>query len=149
MTATRTGQAHPPGKLLRQGQNSRRPEKPAAGKVSRERLRIRLGLLALALGLLLASCQQPQQSRANGDSHLAGAELYHRLACHGCHRRHGSGGTLGPALDDLEKRLSRAEVAEQLLTPGRRHGESRMPTFAFVRPQELENLLNFLQPAAE
>lgn len=135
------------GKTQRRRPKSRGRGKLTPGGDSRRWLWRQLGLLTLALGLILAGCQQ--QPKANADLPLAGAELYHRLACHGCHSRHDSGGTLGPPLDHLERRLPRTEVAKQLLTPRQRHAESRMPSFAFVRPQELQILLNFLQPAAD
>jgi mono/diheme cytochrome c family protein len=147
MSATGCSPAPRSGETQRRRPKSRRRGEPAPGGVSRRWLRTQLGLLTLALGLFLAACQP--QPKANTDLPLAGAELYHRLACHGCHSRHGSGGMLGPPLDHLERHLSRAEVAKQLLTPRQRHAESRMPSFAFVRPQEFQNLLNFLQPTDE
>jgi cbb3-type cytochrome oxidase cytochrome c subunit len=42
-------------------------------------------------------------------------------------------------------RLSRNKMETQLLTPRRRQAESHMPSFAFIRPKELQALLDFLE----
>jgi cytochrome c2 len=86
---------------------------------------------------------------AGGAADLAspalGQELFSRLACNGCHTLQGRGGHIGPALDRVGSRLSGEELATQLSTPRRRRPDSRMPSFAFVRPWELQELLDFLQ----
>jgi mono/diheme cytochrome c family protein len=76
---------------------------------------------------------------------VLGQELYPRLACHGCHTLQGQGGKVGPRLDGVGSRLSDEELAMQLSTPHCRGNDSRMPSFAFVRPFELQKLLDFLQ----
>jgi hypothetical protein len=74
-----------------------------------------------------------------------GQELYQRLSCRGCHAWQGHGGEVGPVLNGVGSRLSRTELETQLLTPRRRQPDSRMPSFAFVRPTELQALLDFLE----
>ncbi|MGQ9920544.1 MAG: c-type cytochrome [Desulfobacca sp.] len=101
--------------------------------------------LVLTLWLGLTACQQTSGAAAEPPgSQMAGAQLYQRLACHGCHRRQGNGGTVGPALDRLQERLSTGEVETQLLTPRHRRPDSRMPSFAFLRTEELQDLMAFL-----
>ncbi len=103
------------------------------------------GLIFVGLIFLGMACQQPSGSIANrAGSSLAGADLYQRLACHGCHRLHGTGGTLGPPLDRLHLQLSPSEVETQLLAPRRRQVTSRMPSFAFLRAQELRTLVTYI-----
>jgi mono/diheme cytochrome c family protein len=75
----------------------------------------------------------------------SGQELYSRLACYGCHALQGKGGKLGPALDQTGSRLSGEELATQLSTPHCRRIDSCMPSFAFVRPLELQGLVEYLQ----
>lgn len=106
-----------------------------------------LGRIILACGLALGLAGGlPELCRAEERVRSApGPELYARLACHGCHALEGRGGTLGPALDRVGSRRSREELAVQLMTPRRRHLDSRMPSFAFVRPEELQTLLDYLQ----
>jgi hypothetical protein len=74
-----------------------------------------------------------------------GQELYQRLSCHGCHALQGRGGEVGPILEGVGSCLSRNELETQILTPRRREADSRMPSFAFVRPTELQALLDFLE----
>lgn len=74
-----------------------------------------------------------------------GQELYRKLSCRGCHALQGRGGKVGPVLDGVGSRLSRTELETQILTPRRRQADSRMPSFAFVRPTELQTLLDFLE----
>jgi len=74
-----------------------------------------------------------------------GQELYSRLACYGCHTLQGKGGKVGPALDRIGSTLSGEELATQLSTPRCRRNDSRMPSFAFVRPFELQGLVDYLQ----
>ncbi len=103
-------------------------------------------IVVIGMWLGLAGCQQTMvATNKEAGAHLAGAQLYQRLACHGCHSRQGAGGSLGPALDRLYERLSPQEVETQLLTPRRRRTDSRMPSFAFLRTQELRDLVAFVQ----
>lgn len=55
---------------------------------------------------------------ASGDS-TRGADLFGspQLQCRNCHRVGGTGGQVGPELDDVGRRLSRAEILDSLLTP--------------------------------
>ena len=80
----------------------------------------------------------------NDSTTASGAHLFQSLACCGCHAK-GQGSTEGPDLDGVGSRLSRQELEVQLKTPRQRRSDSRMPSFAFVRSQELDKLLDFLQ----
>lgn len=84
-----------------------------------------------------------------------GANLFHKhpAACVLCHALQGQGSTVGPALDGLAKRLSRAEIRESLLEPSKvlakgyeHYGVSPMPPMADIfSPQELSDLEAYLQ----
>ena len=84
-----------------------------------------------------------------------GATLFHKhpAACVLCHALQGQGSTVGPALDGLAKRLSRAEIRESLLEPSKvlargyeHYGVSPMPPMADIfSPQELSDLEAYLQ----
>lgn len=73
-----------------------------------------------------------------------GRDLYQRLACHGCHSPASPPGSRGPDLGQVGQRLPRGELLTQLLTPRQRRADSRMPSFAFVRPQEIGVLVEYL-----
>ncbi len=95
--------------------------------------RRRIWTAAAALLMLTAAPAWPQE--------FTGEELAHRLGCRACHTWQGAGGTHGPALDGVGQRRSRPELAQQLTsTPSR-----RMPSFAFLRPQDWQALLTFLE----
>lgn len=93
----------------------------------------RLAGIVAGLLLLLAAPGWP------GD--LTGEELARRLGCRACHRWQGAGGTQGPALDGVGQRLSRPELERRLTSSPSR----RMPSFAFLRPQDRQALLTFLE----
>jgi hypothetical protein len=99
-------------------------------------------VLLLLLGGRTSTAGDPVADRA---SLSPGQDLYQRLSCRGCHTLEGRGGEVGPTLDRVGSRLSREELETQLLTPYRRHPDSRMPSFAFVRLCELQTLLDFMQ----
>jgi hypothetical protein len=83
---------------------------------------------------------------AGDDSAIAsGANLFQSLACIGCHNYYGQDNLEGLDLDRVGRNLSRQELEVQLKTPRQLRSDSRMPSFTFVRPLELQNLLDFLQ----
>lgn len=93
-----------------------------------------------------AVCQPNLQVPAGTKTyHEFGRDLYQRLSCHGCHALHGKDGEMGPALNGVGSRLARGDLETQILTPRRRRTDSRMPSFAFIKPDELRQLLDFLQ----
>ena len=96
--------------------------------------------------VLLGNAPSNSFAQAGNASTIAsGAHLFHGLACCGCHELSGQGDKAGTDLDGVGSRLSRQELEVQLKTPRQRRSASRMPSFAFVRPQELDKLLDFLQ----
>jgi len=96
--------------------------------------------------LVVAACQEATSPPSLSEAAVAsGGDLYQRLACRGCHTLQGRGGHRGPALDGIGQRLTREELERQLLTPRRGQAGPGMPSFAFVRPEERKDLLDFLQ----
>lgn len=72
-------------------------------------------------------------------SPLSGPELVDRLGCLGCHSLKGKGGRKGPAWDGLGARLAPEAIRTQITSPRR-----RMPSFAHIKPEELEALVQYL-----
>jgi mono/diheme cytochrome c family protein len=101
-------------------------------------------IAGLTMGLAGGAAFGAGQAASQGPR-ASGQELYSRLACNGCHALQGQGGKVGPALDRVGSRLSGEELATQLSTPRCRRNDSRMPSFAFVRPFELQELVDYLQ----
>ncbi len=69
----------------------------------------------------------------------SGKDLVDRLGCLGCHSLQGQGRNRGPAWDGLGARLTPEAIKKQILTP-----RGRMPSFAQIRPEELEALVEYL-----
>lgn len=91
-------------------------------------------ILALTLGAMLLGWPA-------GGWGMTSQELSGRLNCLACHSLAGQGGKRAPAWDGLGNRLSAADLRRRLCQPSSR----RMPSFAFLRPQELEALIAHLQ----
>ncbi|MFP3868183.1 MAG: c-type cytochrome [Desulfobacteraceae bacterium] len=100
-------------------------------------------ILALA-GLAAIKAGAAGESDFTADV-VAGQKLFQRLGCQSCHALGDRGGDTGPALNGVGQRLSAADLEQQLTEPGRRHPQSQMPSFAFLRPAELSALINYLQ----
>ncbi len=72
-----------------------------------------------------------------------GAELFERYRCFACHRLEGHGGSVGPALDGVRGRKSRAEILEWLADPQAIRPGTSMPRFPLT-PLERELLADYL-----
>lgn len=93
-----------------------------------------IGLLGLALGL---GCQAPPS--------WSGVELYQRLNCWACHDQTQLHPASAPSLAGIGRCLDKPVLVLQLTRPRQRCPESRMPSFAFLRPEEKQALLAYLQ----
>ncbi len=92
--------------------------------------------LAILVGIsLLASFTL---SSAIGET-PSGKVLVDRLGCQGCHSLNGKGGDRGPAWDGVGARLTPEAIQKQIISP-----RGRMPSFAQIRPKELEALVTYL-----
>jgi mono/diheme cytochrome c family protein len=69
--------------------------------------------------------------------------LLNSLGCKGCHSFEGSGGTLGPALDGVGKRLSKEQIKSKMLDPKATNPASMMPTYGHLATEDLEALIDF------
>jgi len=75
----------------------------------------------------------------------AGAELFHKKACYGCHKIEGvSSGKLGPELTRVGAKWPLAYLEESIVFPKANSIESIMPTFPLSK-DELEGLVIFLK----
>jgi cbb3-type cytochrome oxidase cytochrome c subunit len=106
-----------------------------------------LVILILLIGILLSGSADSGTNLSSVDQSTpsSGQNLYCRLSCHGCHILKEQGFKQGPDLDGISRVLSRKELEIQLTTPRHRKKNSRMPSFAFVQPMELQSLLDFLE----
>jgi putative heme-binding domain-containing protein len=80
---------------------------------------------------------------ARADDSLA-RELINTQGCKGCHRLAGEGGTVGPDLTEVGKRLTPEQIRQQLLDPKSRNSDAIMPAFDHLAPGEIDALVEFL-----
>lgn len=95
------------------------------------------GLLLIGL-LLLPSVAGADEARAR--------RLLNALGCKGCHSLAGQGGSVGPALDRIGRRLDAAALLQLLQRPA---AEGRtMPAYDHLPEAELKILADYLAAAA-
>jgi ubiquinol-cytochrome c reductase cytochrome b subunit len=95
-----------------------------------------IAIAALALVMAAPAVAAEDSSR--------GIELLNSLGCKGCHRINGQGGTLGPALDGVGKRLDEQRIRRQLLDPKSVNPGSVMPSFGHLPEQDINTLVDYL-----
>lgn len=91
---------------------------------------------ALALFWTAAALAAEDPSRA--------VELLNALGCKGCHRIGAEGGTLGPALDGVGRRMGDQKIRRQLLDPKSVNPGSVMPSFAHLPGRDIDTLVDYL-----
>ncbi len=80
------------------------------------------------------------EAGASGGAGGAGNQLYQTQGCARCHALGGKGGTSGPSLTDVSKRLSKEQLTEVI-----RKGKSSMPPLpAGTTDEQLKDLVDFL-----
>lgn len=95
-----------------------------------------VAIAALALVLAAPALAAGNPSRA--------VELLNALGCKGCHRLNSEGGTLGPALDGVGKRLDKQKIRRKLIDPKAMNPGSMMPSFAHIPEQDIDLLADYL-----
>jgi len=91
-----------------------------------------------ALALVLAA-----PAFAAGDSSRA-VELINSLGCKGCHQINGEGGSVGPVLNGVGKRLDEERIRQQLLDPKVANPNSMMPSFGHLPEKDIDTLVEYL-----
>jgi mono/diheme cytochrome c family protein len=95
-------------------------------------------LIALCLLALMAL---PLHADSKKDSEKAGAVLFRDKGCAYCHGPLALGTQKGPSLADVRKKLTAAQIANQI-----QNGGKQMPAFkTAVSPDELAQLISFLR----
>jgi mono/diheme cytochrome c family protein len=74
-----------------------------------------------------------------------GAQVFNAQGCRGCHQLEGVGGSLGPALDKLGKRMDQERLRQQLIAPKEVKPASIMPAYGHLPPADLQALIEYLQ----
>jgi nitric oxide reductase subunit C len=73
-----------------------------------------------------------------------GAAVFQTRGCMNCHALHGTGGTFGPALDIVGRRLSREQIEHYVKNPKSVNDKALMPAQKDLSDKELEEVAGFL-----
>ena len=74
---------------------------------------------------------------------VAGAKLFQKKGCAGCHMVNGVGGKWGPALNGLSSRRSEDWVRENFIHPQTMAPGTIMPAYPFSEP-DMRNMIGYL-----
>jgi mono/diheme cytochrome c family protein len=98
---------------------------------------VMLRIVAALVILLFISA--PVQSARHG------AEVFKAQGCRGCHQLKGNGGTVGPALDGVGKRMNQKRLRQQIVAHETTQTSAIMPDYRHLPPAEVQALVDYLQ----
>jgi mono/diheme cytochrome c family protein len=102
--------------------------------------------ILLIFGVIAPLCLSvlPASSAAQDDG--PARKLVNSQGCKACHTLEGDGGTAAGSFEAMRAKLSRSEVRLQLDNPAHQHGKGTIPDFSHLAQEELDALVNFIQP---
>ena len=100
-------------------------------------------LSALAAFLLTLTPSNAKDLESAPDKVLEGAMIYQQQQCGVCHIVNGVGVQLGPALNGVAHRRSRAWIEVQIRSPKRHLAETMMQGYD-LSPRDMDGLIEFL-----
>ena len=104
------------------------------------------GAQARDIEAFLRASNNPPRPLVRGEraTKLSGAQLIGQYGCQGCHLIGGSGGTIGPSLDDLFERRDESWIRAQIANPREHKPDSVMPTFG-LSEEQIDTIVEFLR----
>lgn len=95
--------------------------------------------------------QDSRKSLSRGSGRLVasagvspGAAVFQSKGCMNCHALHGAGGTFGPAMDTVGRRLSKEEIEHYIRDPKSVNPAAKMPPQTGLTDREVEEVASFL-----
>jgi nitric oxide reductase subunit C len=73
-----------------------------------------------------------------------GAAVFQTRGCMNCHSLHGTGGSFGPALDTIGKKMSREQIEHYIRNPKAVNPKAMMPAQTTLSEKEFEEVAGFL-----
>jgi nitric oxide reductase subunit C len=73
-----------------------------------------------------------------------GAAVFQSRGCMNCHSLHGTGGTFGPALDTVGRKMSLEQIEHYIKDPKSVNPKALMPPQNALSNKELEEVARFL-----
>lgn len=83
-------------------------------------------------------------SAAVQDDGSAGHALMKKYGCFSCHKLHGMGSTVGPALDDVGTRREVDWMARWIKNPNAIKSNTRMPPFFYLPDEQIRIIAEYL-----
>ena len=100
--------------------------------------------LIIGVVLLTAMTVLPASSEVIDDG--PARKLFNSQGCKACHALEGDGGNVADSFEKIRANFSRAEIRLKLVNASGKHGKSTIPDFSHLSQEELETLVNFIQP---
>ena len=100
-------------------------------------------LLSIAIAVILNTIFAPL---AYADSETEARNLINSQGCKACHTLDGNGGVTAGGFEAMRNKLTRTQVRSQLVNPERKHGNDKIPDFSHLSENEIDVLVNFIQP---
>jgi len=73
-----------------------------------------------------------------------GAAVFQTRGCMNCHTLHGTGGTFGPVLDTIGRKLNQGQIEHYVRNPKSVNPKAMMPAQKELSDKELESVAAFL-----
>jgi nitric oxide reductase subunit C len=73
-----------------------------------------------------------------------GAAVFQTRGCMNCHTLHGTGGTFGPVLDTIGRKLNQGQIEQYVRDPKSVNSKALMPAQKELSDKELESVAAFL-----
>jgi mono/diheme cytochrome c family protein len=100
-------------------------------------------LLMIAIAVILNAMFS---AFAYADSETEARKLINTQGCKACHTLAGNGGVIAGSFEAMRDQLTPAQVRSQLVNPERKHGNDKIPDFSHLSEEEIDLLVNFIQP---
>ena len=98
--------------------------------------------LTLLLFTTLLAVTPGQSSADDGTAR----KLLNSQGCKACHALEGDGGKIATSFEEMRQNLSRIDVRLKLFNQSGAHGNAKIPDFSHLSEEELDELVNFIQP---
>lgn len=83
--------------------------------------------------------------QASGDDATA-RKLLNSQGCKACHSLEGDGGDIASSIEEMREKLSRIDIRLKLFNQAGTHGHAKIPDFSHLSEEQLDALVDFIQP---
>lgn len=84
--------------------------------------------------------------KVHADTTARARKLINSQGCKACHTLEGDGGNLSVSFETMREKLSRAEIRGKLVNPEKQHGNDKIKDFSHLDSDDINALIEFIQP---